>query len=363
MGSEPGSSMRGMPYIDATSAYLAVMGLNIATSGPESRGQTGDEKLVSIRVNFMDIDLEGTGTFEPSDLNPLSDDLTSGVALFIDNPAAGVQGRFDYDAPSDQPIDIWVPINEAIWDEDPDDPVVQAGGHYVVLRPVEGVALPLVDDTTATAGYDFFVAVRTSAEIDYHDAFRIFVRDGDVRLQNSRNEVNTRRAVDPIAANVPTFLKDLTKPNTGDQMVIEAQSDPIPVIGLDLHDENATFDGQPSKLRAVRVYFDQVVDGTAPLDNAFTPRDLLEVHWGMDNPYKQWSVFDPDTGLMYPYPSSQPGNIVSNNGVALYRDMPNSDTIGAFDDPMDPSVINPDVPVLLKPPDCGSAISAWPHKK
>lgn len=42
-----------------------------------------------------------------------------------------------------------------------------------------------------------------------------------------------------------------------------------------------------------------------------------------------------------------PGRYTSLSGVALFRDMPDSDTNGGFDDPLDPNVVVPDLPVFL----------------
>ena len=348
---EVGGILIGVPYVDATNSYLPVFGLNLTSAANDnptadtSGGQTSTERLVSVRVNFVGVDLEGTGTFEPTDLADLQDRFGSGVALFADSPTVGSQGQFDFDVVNDQPGDPMIPINNPIWDEDLSDPIVLAGGHYVVLRPDSGVELPTSDDETDTEFFDFFVAIRTSDKIDYHDAFRCFIRDGDIRLGNSRNEVNTYRDGDPIAANPPVFLSDLTKPNLTGQMPLAAGSPPTAVIGIDLHDTNETFDGAPSRMRSVHVYFDNLPDATGSPDENFTPRDLLEVYWGPDNAYRQWSIYEPATDQTRPYPG--PGRIVSNNGVALYRDMPDSDTNGGFDDPMDAGVVNPDVPVLL----------------
>lgn len=356
---ERGGPLFGYPFVDATSSYLPLLGVNIAGAVNDnpvqdvSGGQTGEERLVSIRVNFINVDLEGDGVFEPTDLMPLAEDFGSGVALFVDSAEQGARGVFDYDIFNDQPVDSIVPISNPVWGhiEDPADPIVQAGGNYVVLRPTGGLPLPSQDQTPDATGYDFFVAIRTSESIDYHDTLRMFVRDGDIQFQNSRSVVNTHRKVDPVAANVPTFLSDLVEvdPQTG-AANIGANSPPTAVVGLDMHDSNRTFKGQPSKLRSVRVFFDNVADGTGPLDGAFTPQDLLRVNWGPDYVLRQWSLFDPATGRVFPYGDPQAPSscrIVSNNGVALYRDAPNSDTIGAFDDPMDPGVISPDTPVLL----------------
>jgi hypothetical protein len=368
-----GGDLYNFPYVDATSSYLPVLGFNIACAANDnpvadtSGGQTGTEKLVSIRVNFISTEFDGNGIgkFDPSDLMPLADDYTSGVALFRDSDTRGTQGVFNYNIFTDEPIDDFIPINAAIWDENPRDPVVVAGGHYVVLQPKEGVALPNVDDTTQTAGYDFYVAIRTSDGIDYMDGFRCFVRDGDVRFQNSRNVVNSRRATDPIAGNVPTVLSDLLP---FDNYPITADSNPLAVIGIDLHDSNFTNEnciygdenayadvrpadasGCPARLRSVRVYFDNVGDASGS-DEDFTPRDLKDVYFGSNaGPFQQWALYNPTTNVWMNYQSTPPPgyNIVALSGVALYRDAPGSWTVGGFDDPMSVPAPFADTPILL----------------
>ncbi|HNT36041.1 MAG TPA: hypothetical protein PKH07_13720, partial [bacterium] len=294
--------------------------------------------------------------FLPSDLMPLSSTNLSGVALYRDRKNAGTVGAYD-------PGDIFVPISatDLEWNADPSDPIVRNGGHYMVLKPTSGQDVPDSDYPTsdsnwAAFGYDYFVCIRTSKNIDYHDGFRCFIRDGDVKFRNSRNATGSGIDGDPIAANVPTFLNNLVVAPAGqDAMPIRADSVATAVVGMDMHDSNRTFEGRPSKLSQVVVHLFNF--GT---DTDFTSTDLAPFYQG----YGQWVEIDPRTGATIPFTG---GNVAgkrigSRCGVALYRDAPNSDTPGGFDNPFDLNVTNPDTPVLLSGYEDWNFLLGWTYQ-
>jgi len=407
------------PYADATNSYHPLIGLNLCDAVGAPHGTTNDqpqsETLEWIRVNVETEDLEGRGVFLPNDLNAIAEDFTSGLNLFRDDrttyqfdedndgavdedPYDGVDndgdllvdedgggsadGDFDGESHSssfffnrftDNTTENAIPLAAVEWDPDPNDPVVRAGAHYVVLTPRVSVALPYDDGLPynrgwvqitdpvrfipanefipINRGWDFFVVFRTSETIDYHDAFRCWVRDGDVGFRNGRTVVGTWANVDPVSANVPTALEDLAPdPIGGDQTTpIQAGSDLL-VLGFDMHDANQTFQGIPSKLAGVRVWIDDVNENGAPdTTGDFNITDLAPLL----PPNKAWVVINRNTGAVRPSPYrfgetlGPDERLGSINAVALYRDAADGDNPGQFDDPFDPGIEIADTPVLL----------------
>lgn len=395
---ERAGGFRGLPYLDTGSDPTPVVAINMADAvgfTQSALGLTDDPGggisqsfavLNSIRVNFDPVQLEG-GLFNPTgnagDLRPLSDQIftdpdtnrqfaDSGVSLYLDNKTAGEIGAFD-------PLDIPVQLNleTLVWNEDPTDPVVRAGGHYVVLRPVEGISMPNTDfyeppnqpifTHDVNRGYDLFVCVRTSPQAGARNTFRAFIRPGDISFVNGFNTNGTMLTTTTYTINPPTVLTHVPE----DDLDIIPLSDSTPMIGINLYDSNATFGDTPARLSTVSLSIDNVGN-----DLQFTPSDLrpltgaivrnipLDPGEDNDNNPETFPIPDgldnDDDGLVDEGLNNSlifdPNRYTTLSGVALFRDMPQSDTNGGFDDPLDPDVINPDLPVFLS----GSEQFAFP---
>ncbi len=347
-----------------------LIGINISDA---SGGDVAQESIDQIRVNFKDAPYAfGRAHFDPSDLNPLraasiGDGRTAppGVALymdrystpggdadgdgtadedeidFIDNDNDGltdedppphniVSGRFD-------PEDVLVPINlsASSWDADPNDPVVRGGGHYVVLTPRVGAPIPPDDVAANNQGYDFFVTVAGSLTMDNYDTFQAFVRAGDILCSDGRNIAGSELITTPVRSTPPTQIAAAVG-STG----LSRNSASVPVLSINTRDRNNVFDprfvydmplGQagPQRLRSFWLVFHENPDVNViqPLRH-FAPSDLA-----------------PLQNLLVPSPNT--GRLMSLSGIAIYRDMPGSDTNGGFDDPDDPAVLVPDAPIML----------------
>ncbi len=308
----------GNPFLDPSSSPIPVIGINMSDGAPGSI----DSALTfdAVRINFENMSSEGTSHFyPPTDLATLSDDITSGVAVYRDNPSAGIQGVFD-------PQDIFIPIKRVhLWNcglddvPTPNDPVVKNGGYYVWLEFLSGQEIPDDDTSSQNKGDDFFVVIRTSKYIDYRDAFRVFIRDGDIKIKNypHANVRNSICSTGTIYSNVPVEVKDLTY--EGEK--IPANSNPIPIFSFNVRDQN----NMGANWGTIRLYFSNVGE-----DTDFTMTDIAALDYGVNG--------EDDDG---------DGNTDEEDeewlcGVTLWRDEPDSDHPGEFDPPWDPSVENPD---------------------
>ncbi len=371
---------RGMPYMDSLSRPFPILALNLADAyQASSTGEMVSEAntvVNSIRVNFDPVQLDG-GLFDPSvDLRPLGNNtftdsetgqtfVDSGVALYLDNKTDGEQGAFDF---NDTPIIL--NLESLSWDEDKSDPVVLAGGHYVVLTPQTGTGIPGTDNweipndldishLDPNRGYDFFVCVRTHEFARARDTFRAFIRPGDISFTNGVNVIGSDVISHTYTHNVPIFVST----DLGSSRLVIPLSDSIPVLGFNMLDVNKTFDGTPARWSLVNLLF----DNNPVTDTSFTPSDLrplsndilrnIPLDPGEDNDGDDRTFPIPDgidndsDGLT----DEGVGNTMdfdlsrytTLSGVAIFRDMPNSDQNGKFDDPLDPDVTVPDVPVFL----------------
>jgi hypothetical protein len=375
----------GRPYLDSESKPSPVLAINIA-------GATGSvsehfSTLNAIRINFDPLVIDG-GLFNPNrDLKPLSNriDFTdpdnqqqisdSGVSLYLDNKTSGRQGEFD---PCDTPV--LVNLESLSWNPDPTDPVARSGGYYVILKPQEGIPVPDTDfaeipnnpdlsQFDPNRGYDLFVCVRTSAAAGARNAFRAFIRPGDLTIVNGRNTLGTSCISHPYVCNVPvTLTTDVGKVDT-DPLPVIPSSDSIPVIGMNMRDENLTFGGTPARWATLNLIFENepnsgFIDDGPP---NFTPSDLLPVSSDIlrnipldpaednDNDSRTFAIPDGIDNDNDGLTDEGVGNSLnfdlsrytSLSGVALFRDMPGSDHNGRFDDPLDPKVLHPDLPVFL----------------
>ena len=143
-------------WINASSRPVAVIGLNLS--------QNSGEKLLGVGVNFTDVGSDGD--FDISDLAPLSTDVSSGVALYMDNKTGGRYGEFDRD-------DLLVPLAS----------VPQWGCatfEFSTLLSTGGTSIP-ANDLGNNTGPDFFVVIRTSATPSGGDDFTVSLGPGDVR--------------------------------------------------------------------------------------------------------------------------------------------------------------------------------------
>jgi hypothetical protein len=357
---------RGRPYLDNNSLPNPVIALNVIDASVNV--SEINTVINSIRVNFDPMQING-GLFNPTttagDLRPLTNTTDSGVALYQDNKSSGVAGEFDG-------ADTLVPVNlESLsWNQDPNDPVVRAGGYYLVLQPQVGAAIPGTDFyeipnnpnlslNDFNRGPDYFVCVRTNGYAGARNAFRAFIRPGDINFVNGRNTIGSGVVTHPYTSNVPIFLSE----ETGVDRPVIPRSDSLPVFGINMLDRNNTFNGTPARWSLVNLLF----NNNPGSDTAFTPSDLMPVSNVIlrnipidpaednDNDPRTFALPDgidnDDDGLTDEGVNNSLdfdlSRYTSLSGVAIFRDMPNSDRNGLFDDPLDPTVLHPDVPVFL----------------
>ncbi|MCA9449475.1 MAG: hypothetical protein KC931_20315, partial [Candidatus Omnitrophica bacterium] len=296
---ERAGGFRGLPYLDTGGDPTPVIALNLSDAVGQSQGTLGltDDPaggitesfavLNSIRVNFDPVQLDG-GLFDPKgaggnagDLRELSDQIytdpetnrvlaDSGVALYLDNKVLGEIGAFD-----ENDIPVQVSLESLVWNEDPTDPVAQAGGYYVTLKPTQGISLPNSDfyeppnqpisTHDVNRGYDLFVCVRTRPEAGARNTFRAFIRPGDISFVNSFNTTGSGLITSTYTINPPTIFCD--EPSADIDVI--PNSDSIAAICFNLWDENNTFSGTPAKLSTVSFSIENVGG-----DLSFTPTDL-----------------------------------------------------------------------------------------
>jgi hypothetical protein len=398
---------------DTPDTPKVLIGINASDAPGENdpANAVAREGLDEIRINFVDSPtFFSKARFDPSDLHPLVNGRESGVSLWMDRDfyrlqlGAGVDADGDGEDNDNNPntpavadgqdndgdgqidegideddidfidndgdgltdedpvvrattpgefdsADIFVPMNigASSWDPDPTDPIVRNGGHYVVLTPNYSLPLPGGDFTPDERGYEFFICVNSSANIDFLDSFRAFIRPGDILFTNGRN-VGPGIYIDPVTSLVPTSV------NAQQVGAVVANSQSLSVLGFNMHDSNNGFDpafmeydpgifglpditytGDPApvRLRWIVLLFEDNPDSpTFPpgVFRQFTPGDLKSL-----------------TNVLIPAPNfpDDPNRLWSPSGVAIYRDAPGSDNNGSFDDPNNPSVVNPDTPVRL----------------
>lgn len=371
---------RGRPYLDNLCNPFPVLAVNMTDAGPGSVSEQ-NTILDSIRVNFDPIPLDGDGLWDPTtnagDLRPLSNNIIaafdqtanttrqivdSGVAIYLDNKTLGERGAFDT---SDTPL--LVNLESLSWNPDPSDPVARSGGYYVVLKPQAGVAIAdsdffeipnvTLDNLDPNRGYDLFICVRTNTYSRARNTFRAYIRPGDISYTNGRNTIGSGVVSHSYTNNVPIIVE--TFPN---QSVIP-RSDSTAVLGLNMLDENNTFAGTPARWSLLSLRLDNVDSA----DRSFTPSDLLPISNGIlrnipldpaednDGDARTFAIPDGidndndgliDEGLNNSL-DFDPSRYTSLSGVAIFRDMPNSDRNGVFDDPLSPTVVNPDLPVYM----------------
>ncbi len=316
----------GNPYFDATSSPIGVLGMNIANSPiPKGDGTFENDVLEQVRVfiqrvskdevsgapveGYFDID-EVSGVVTLPDLMPLADDSSGGIGIYRDDDTPlgdGVDndgdGAIDEEYLNNLDDDGDGLIDEDVGDDDGkgrngvfdlfDDPLPLRNdtGAPLAFRMVPGstdtvfVDLNLIsgsfvmpDDATGIAeGYDYFVVLRTSDQIDYRDTWRVYIEDQGVRFRGGRSAMNTGVSTDSIAANVPVILTDLTRVEPSQQVqTIQANSEPTVVVGLNLYDrtlaDRTSGTPQPASLEYIRVTFDNIGG-----DHDFTPSDLLPI--------------------------------------------------------------------------------------
>jgi hypothetical protein len=237
----------GNPYFDATSSPIGVLGMNIANSPiPKGDGTYENDVLEQVRVfiqrvakdevsgapveGFFDID-EDSGVVTLPDLMPLADDSSGGIGIYRDDDTARGNGKDD---DGDDSIDEELLngidddgdglIDEDVGDDDGagrngvfdalDDPLLLRNDTgsplsfrlgsgstdtvFVDLNLMSG-SFALPDDATGTAeGYDYYVVLRTSDQVDYRDTWRVYIEDQGVRFRGGRSAMNTGVSSDSI---------------------------------------------------------------------------------------------------------------------------------------------------------------------
>ena len=373
---EVDGGFRGRPFVEARSRPIPIVGINMADSIFNLSER--DSQIDSIRINFESVDVVGDGAFDPRiDLKPLTNNLftdtendqrivDSGVGLYVDSKTDGRPGEFDE---ADTPV--LLTLDPRGWNPDGSgDPVARGGGFYVVLRPQSPLGIPNTDFSEIPArpldefdpnrGYDFFIVIRTSEFINARDSFRAFIRAGDIRLVNGSNVVGSEFQTHTYTANVPTVLTNDVAEADGDTVRTVPNSNSLPLIGVNVHDANNTYAGTPSRLATVGLFFNNLQGFSPPSDlRPLKPEILRNIPLdpgedndgdsrtfalpdGIDN--DQDGLTDEGVGNSLDFDLSR---FTTLSGVAFFRDMPNSDRNGLFDDPLDPEVTNPDLPVFL----------------
>lgn len=374
---------RGRPFLEARSEPVPIIGINL--SDAEINITERNTRIDSIRVNFEPVSQTALGVFDPrQDLRPLSNTIRSavlpggatstyqfadsGVYLYVDDKTQGIQGEFDL---QDDPVPLT--LGSLDWNQDKNDPVVKAGGYYVILKPQSPLSVPDTDyaeiprrslsEFDPNRGYDFFIVIRTSDSIAARDSFRAFIRSRDIKLVNGTTVTGTDLITHPYVANVPVFLEDSGLSGasvSAQQLVVIPGSNSIPAVGINLHDANQTFNNTPTGWATLGVSLESVGTGFSPSDLLPLSREIIkripldprEDNDGDPRTYPLPDGIDNDNdGLTDESPNNDynfdPLRYTSLSGLAVFRDMPNSDNNGKFDDPLNPAVKIPDLPVFL----------------
>jgi len=381
--------------IDATSAPTALLGLNIATS------DVPQLDLVDRPVTIDEIRLDFSGEgFEPEDIEEIllirddkspffptsldaiieedpDQDVTNvrripdrsiGVFdLFNDMLHLPIPEQFDGDI---NPREVTpVPLHDYSWEQD------GPNAYHVVLKPsiaprvyphdeveseefidlveeddnyeiIESPNNPLETDPRdiVFSGADYFLAIRTSADIGYNDRITMDIPRGGLVLSNGPTTIDTTEDifnpetprgriathpitgepllrlpdVDSVWANVPVELTSLVQEGRS----LNGQSGHTPVIGINMYTNQP-----PASQGGVDVHFEQLIvaflqfgardDGLNILGDLLTFVDMN-------------------------------GQDTLNSGIQLYRDADGNgrfsateDTLVTFDDPVYPEFQNP----------------------
>jgi hypothetical protein len=291
----------GNPYLDATSSPVGVIGIDVADNPFQDVDEQDFIDSVTVRVQALkkdivlrDVTFEGTfeinnsgGVISVPDLMPLADDSTGGLGLYQDNPSAGIPGGFDAQ-------DIPVPLRNDFLQYTLVPGTIDTA--QVTLKPTAGLSTPAEDSSAENAGYDYFVVVRTSSGINYRDAFRLTVRDSDVAFRSGPSSQNSGVTTDSIVANVPVIHESLTQSDPEPISAnMPADESGVAVVGFNIYDKSLADSGLPTNMEYVLVNFANVGG-----DSQFTISDLAPIGTGPNN------------------------TIAKNDGVAIYRDNPDT---------------------------------------
>lgn len=297
----------GWNKVDAVSAVIPVFGLNLVDTSDQTvlLSTGGGAKLGKLRVYLTSVSefIPSTDLAALSPAATLDEDTKNklrGISLWKDNKSAGRIGIFDEEY--DTPVWIYTPS------------LTQTGSSewYVDLRPIVGQEV--YPNDTYSGGYrgdDYFVCIKSSSAIAYGDRFSMRINTGELDLGpiTSTTGESSGLIVDSgtITANVPTILTDLTEQN----QLIAASSDPTPVIGINLYDNNT---GRTTKFNSLIVEF-----------------------------YNDGNPDDFNKGFN-PFADLAPMGTGASSGLALYKDTNNN---GVFDSGTDQVVPLSGAPSLV----------------
>jgi hypothetical protein len=192
--------------IDTESDPVAVVGLDLVDEG------------VGAVMNSITVRLEANVGTQPTDLADLvTSGAESGVAIYADNPATGLQGQFDA-------ADILLPLASA--------PTWSGTGPWTItLNLNAGYSVP--DDNSAPyTGDDIFVVIRTSGTAEFGDEIQISIPDDTGVGYNDGPCAVAGLVSSNLTMNMPLRLRDLTQVG----QAIYPSSIPTAVIGIDAAD-------------------------------------------------------------------------------------------------------------------------------
>ncbi|MBL4889125.1 MAG: hypothetical protein JKX97_03765 [Candidatus Lindowbacteria bacterium] len=130
----------GDTFINTNGETLAVIGIDAFDT--TLSGDAG-VNLTQVKVTFTD-----PGAFSLTDLASFTNDSSSGIALYRDNPA-GIDGIFDT-------LDTFIQLTTA----------PSAAGFVVTMNPQVAESVPSTQNNTGDSGPDWFVVLRASTRMD-----------------------------------------------------------------------------------------------------------------------------------------------------------------------------------------------------
>ncbi|MCM8764373.1 MAG: hypothetical protein NC830_03285 [Candidatus Omnitrophica bacterium] len=237
---------------DLTSNVIPVFGMNIA-SGPANLFP--NEQILQIRIDLLAYE-----NIDPDDIAPLRDDNYSGITLWRDNKNPGAlagpfpQGNFDL---SDTVIPCKFSSNpfgpyDFHWQADGFDPSVGAYRYHTYMTPTAVLTDPGTvyhDDVDTHSGIDFFICLRTNSTLPYGSKFRLYIPPNEILLTGAKY-AETIKDVSSTLLTGNVFVRATSL--VGTNATISPQSQPTPVMKLDITDNNS---GKNPQLTGITVEF------------------------------------------------------------------------------------------------------------
>jgi len=213
--------------IEADSDPTAVLSINANDSGNEPPRRLNQVKVRIYPGEADDASDDLASGFDTGDLNPFSNTVNSGLAVYRDVDGEGRNGQFDpgVDVRLNQTISSY----ELVTDTTGNLLYVDA---EINLSP--GADLP-DNELGENVGADFFVVVRTSRMISLSDFFSVRVPKNGLFFESGDSFGNREETTELLNSNVPTFFSDRT--NVYDRRV---GTNSPPQVGIALNMNSGT---------------------------------------------------------------------------------------------------------------------------